>query len=133
VQGHFWQAGGRGNPYFQAPLRNSNARVIQPEGDAALERERRSITRTMFSESKDGGGGHVEASLVQRDLQYVETLGDMASDFFVGLALRGCLVYSLRWLAKLRFKLHARLLSVISVATGNSANAGQLQVRAWSR
>jgi hypothetical protein len=73
----------------------------------------------------------VEASLVQRDLQYVETLGDMASDFFVGLALRGCLVYSLRWLAKLRFKLHARLLSVISVA--NSANAGQLQVRAWSR
>ena len=71
------------------------------------EQERRSITRTIFSDSKDHGGrGHVETSLVQRDLQFVETLGDMASDFFVGLALRGCLSILSAGLLNC-FKMHA--------------------------
>ena len=37
----------------------------------------------MFS---DGDGEYAEGCLVQRDLQYVESLGDKASEFFLNLA-----------------------------------------------
>ena len=76
--------------------------MTQPKG-VPLPAEPRSITRTLFSEVKDDGGGHA-ASLVERDLQYLESLGDMASDFLVGLALRGCTSIFFCLLSELRLK-----------------------------
>jgi hypothetical protein len=75
-----------GNPYLEAPLASSN-RLLNtiPCDSLKEEKKRRSITRTMFS---DSDGGYGSGCLVQRDLQYLESLGDTASELFLDLAPR---------------------------------------------